>query len=132
MFTAAGSELQSLVLIVWLSSVTRYIDCAVQKLPPAITPSAAMAQSESKRARHAPHAFVQAPGEHSIPDSSVYGAAGTVLERDDEDMPVWFYESAQKKLGASTVCLCSRRVLFLLPKTNGRRTDCAYCVHEHP
>ena len=81
----------------------RYMDCAVQKLPPAMTPREAIATSESIKARHAPHAFVQAAGEHSIPDSSVYAAGTGVLERDDEeDMPVWFYDRDEKKLGAST------------------------------
>ena len=72
---------QKRAMIRFLLSVMRYIDCAVQKVPPAMTPRAEIAVSEIINIKHPPHAFAQAPGEHSIPASSctyVTGGCGTL------------------------------------------------------
>jgi hypothetical protein len=66
--------------------VTRYIDWAVQKLPPAMTPSAAMEARDIKNMRQAPHIDAQAPGEHSMPVSPWSLATGVIVRFVEDDM----------------------------------------------
>jgi hypothetical protein len=69
-------------------SVILNMDCAVQKLPPAMTPRAAIAESAIRNIKQAPHICAHPPGEHSMPFSSGAYVVGT--ERDalfvDDDM----------------------------------------------
>lgn len=82
-------------------SVRRYIACAVQKVPPAMTPSAAMVERDIKNMRHAPHIDAHAPGEHSIPVSSLSVATGVIFRfvEDDMELGCVLREVCQKKSG---------------------------------